>query len=120
MSEPVTKTSRSETFSSCLDVWPAGVSASEEVTHRRNRDAIAGNISVSTFAECFRRILTEHVIAPNRDGRAFYQPLPSQNTIVTGLSGGRLYFLSVLATSYVFRVLGIAGYWLRLNRKKSG
>src|SRR5437868_13332152 len=56
MSEPVTKTSRAETFSSCLDVWPAGVSASEEVMHRRNRDAIAGNINVFTPTKYTERV----------------------------------------------------------------
>src|SRR5437868_6468468 len=55
ISEPVTKTSRSETFSS-FKVWPAGVPASEEVTDRRNRDAITNNIGVFTATKYTERV----------------------------------------------------------------
>ena len=54
-SEPVTKTSRSETFSS-FKVWPAGVPASEEVTDRRNRDAITNNIGAFTATKYTERV----------------------------------------------------------------
>src|SRR5438045_2971695 len=56
MSEPVTKTSCSETFSFCFEVWLAGVSASVQVTDRRNRDAITGNISVFTPTKYTERV----------------------------------------------------------------
>ena len=56
MSEPVTKTSRSETFLSFFEAGPAGVSANEEVTDRRNRDAITGNISVFTPTKYTERV----------------------------------------------------------------
>src|SRR5437763_11715349 len=56
MSEPVTKTSCSETFSFCFEVWRAGVSASVQVTDRRNRDAITGNISVFTPTKYTERV----------------------------------------------------------------
>ena len=45
ISEPVMKTSRSETFSSCFELWPAGVPAIDEVMDKRNRVAPRENIT---------------------------------------------------------------------------
>src|SRR5438270_3070577 len=54
MSEPVTKTSRSETFSSCFELWPTGVPASEEVMDKRNRVALTENITAFTTVKIHR------------------------------------------------------------------
>jgi hypothetical protein len=67
MSEPVMKTSCSETFSSRFDIWSAGVPASEEVTDRRNRDAIINNTGVFTATKYTGRVSSAiSIILPSR------------------------------------------------------
>src|SRR5436309_466015 len=49
MREPVTKTSRSETFSSCFEVWPSRVPANEVEAKMLAARRIVGDTRISVF-----------------------------------------------------------------------
>ena len=89
ISEPVTKTSRSETFSSCFEVWLAGVPATEEVTDRRNRDAITNNISVFMATKYTERASSAiSTILPNATWSAAANGGSYDAGLLQGLSAG--------------------------------